>query len=300
MQSGYLYGIAAYLLWGFFPLYFRLLAAAGPLEVLAHRIVWSLAFLVLTLIAIRRIGSLRPMLRRRGVLPGIAFAALAIAINWGTYIHGVHTDRVVETSLGYFITPLVTVLLGVCVLGERLRALQWVAMGFGAAGVMLLTLDHGQPPYIALVLALSFGSYGLIKKRLGLPPTEGLTMEAAVLALPALLFLYWLHAGSGATFATAGAMHSMLLVASGAITAVPLLLFAAAANRVALTTLGILQYIAPLLQFLIGVFVFREPMPIARLVAFALVWIALILFTCELIRHARRGQIAMLSTRDPI
>lgn len=293
--SGYLYGVAAYVLWGFFPLYFRLLEAAGPLEVLAHRIIWSLVFLALALLAVGRRNALTRLLARPRAAAGVAFAAVIIAVNWGTYIYGVNSGRVVETSLGYFITPLVTVLLGVAVLGERMRPLQWVALACGAAGVALLTLDYGRLPYIALVLAFSFGSYGLVKKRLALPPAEGLALEAALLTLPALVFVFWLHTHTAATFGSAGIAHSALLVTSGAITAIPLLLFAAAANRIPLTTLGILQYIAPLLQFLIGVFVFLEPMPPARLAAFALVWSALILFTVELIRHARRGRIAMLS-----
>jgi chloramphenicol-sensitive protein RarD len=294
-RAGYLYGIAAYGLWGFFPLYFRALEPAGALEILAHRIVWSLAVLVLALLIARRIASLRTLLRRPGAVAGMTLAAVIIAVNWGTYLHGVNTERVVETSLGYFINPLVTVLLAVLVLGERLRPLQWLALGFGAAGVALLTIDYGRLPWIALVLAFSFASYGLVKKRLGLPPAEGLLMEAAVLAIPALTFVFWLEATGGATFGTLGATHVTLLVLSGAVTAVPLLLFAASANRIPLSSLGILQYIAPLLQFLIGVFVFREPMPAARLAAFALVWMALIVFTAELIRHARRGRIAMLA-----
>jgi chloramphenicol-sensitive protein RarD len=183
----------------------------------------------------------------------------------------------------------------VVVLGERLRPLQWAALAFGAAGVALLTLDYGRLPTIALILAFSFGSYGLIKKRLGLPPAEGLAMEAAVLTLPALALVIWMHANTTATFSTAGPTHAVLLVCSGAITAVPLLLFAAAANRIPLTTLGILQYIAPLLQFLIGVFVFLEPMPPARLAAFGLVWAALILFTAGLVRDARNARLALLT-----
>jgi chloramphenicol-sensitive protein RarD len=293
--SGYLYGVAAYVLWGFFPLYFRLLDNAGALEILAHRIIWSLVFLVLALFAVRRLGTLRRLLDRPGAAAGITFAAVIIAVNWGAYIVGVNTGRVVETSLGYFITPLVTVLLAVAVLGERLRTLQWTALAFGAAGVILLTFDYGRPPYIALILAFSFGSYGLVKKRLALAPAEGLAMEAAVLTLPALAFVIWLHANAAATFTSAGPTHAVLLICSGAVTAVPLLLFAAAANRIPLTTLGILQYIAPLLQFLIGVFVFLEPMPPARLAAFVLVWAALILFTAGLVRDARNARLAMLS-----
>lgn len=285
LQLGYLYGFGAYLLWGFFPLYIRLLEPSGAVEILAHRVIWSLAFVALLLAVVRRWRFLRSLARRPRVLGGIVVAATLIGLNWGTYIYGVNSDRVVETSLGYFITPLLTVLLGVVALRERMRALQRVAVAIGAGAVVVLTADYGRPPYIALTLAASFGSYGLVKKRLGLPPAEGLLVESAVLVLPAMTYVGWLTAHGEAHFGGPG--HTALLVLAGAVTAVPLLLFAGAANRVPLIGLGILQYVAPVLQLAIGVLIFHEPMPAARLVGFALVWAALVVFTADGIRHSR-------------
>jgi chloramphenicol-sensitive protein RarD len=299
LRLGYLYGFGAYLLWGFFPLYIRLLRPTGAVEILAHRVIWSAAFVALLLTAARNWRFLRSLARRPRVLGGIAFAAALIGVNWGAYIYGVNSERVVETSLGYFITPLVTVLLGVVALRERLRAMQWAAVAIGAGAVVVLTADYGRPPYIALILAASFGSYGLVKKRLGLPAAQGLLVESGVLTLPALAYLTWLTAHGDARFGDAG--HTTLLVLAGAVTAVPLLLFAGAANRVPLIGLGILQYIAPILQLAIGVLIFHEPMPAARLAGFALVWAALVVFTADGIRSSR-GRLrtaAQAATAEP-
>jgi len=288
LRLGYLYGIGAYLLWGFFPLYLKLMRPAGSMEILAHRIVWSVVFVALLLGAMRNVGFLRALLRRPRALAGIGIAAVLIAVNWGTYIYGVTSDRVVETALGYFINPLVVVLLGVTVLGERLRPAQWAALGIGGLAVAVLTIDYGRLPYLALVLALSFAGYGLVKKRLGLPAAEGLFVESAVLALPALAYLGWLTAGNDATFGQVSIGHTLLLVSAGAATAIPLLLFAGAANRLPLTSLGMIQYLAPILQLGCGVLIFHEPMPPARLAGFALVWAALIVFTADALRHSHR------------
>ncbi|MFV2101963.1 EamA family transporter RarD [Micromonospora sp. LOL_024] len=287
LRLGYLHGLGAYLLWGFFPLYFNLLRPAGPVEILAHRVVWSVAFVALLLAALRNIGFLRALLRRPRTLAGIACAATLIAVNWFTYIYGVNSDRVVEAALGYFINPLVVVLLGVLVLHERLRPAQWTALGVGALAVAVLTVDYGRLPYLALTLAFSFGGYSLIKKRLGLPAAEGLFVESAVLALPALAFLGWLAVTGEATFGHVSAGHTALLVLAGALTAIPLLLFAGAANRLPLTVLGMLQYVAPILQLGCGVLIFHEPMPPARLAGFVLVWLALLVFTGDALRQAR-------------
>ncbi|MCW3818350.1 EamA family transporter RarD [Micromonospora sp. DR5-3] len=287
-RLGYLYGFGAYLLWGFFPIYFKLLRPAGPLEILAHRVVWSAAFVALLLTAMRNIGFLRALARRPRALAGIAAAAALIAVNWVTYIYGVNSDRVVETALGYFITPLVVVLIGVFALRERLRPAQWVALGVGALAVAVLTVDYGRLPYLALCLAFSFAGYGLVKKRLGLPAAEGLFVESAVLSLPALAYLAWLAWHGAATFGHVSTAHTVLLVLAGAATAIPLLLFAGAANRLPFTGLGMLQYIAPILQLGCGVLIYHEPMPPARLAGFALVWLALIIFTTDAIRQARR------------
>ncbi|MFF5054037.1 EamA family transporter RarD [Micromonospora sp. NPDC000663] len=301
LRLGYLYGIGAYLLWGFFPLYFKLLRPAGPLEILAHRIVWSVLFVALLLGALRNIGFLRALLRRGWAVAGIVAAATLIAVNWGTYIYGVSSDRVVETALGYFINPLVVVLLGVTVLRERLRPGQWVALGIGGSAVAVLAVDYGRLPWLALTLAFSFAGYGLIKKRLGLPAAEGLFVESAVLALPALGYLIWLSYRGGMAFGHVSAGHTALLVLAGAATAIPLLLFAGAANRLPLTGLGMIQYLAPILQLACGVLIFHEPMPPARLAGFALVWLALVVFTADAIRHTRQArQAARVPTAAPV
>ncbi|MEU5939473.1 EamA family transporter RarD [Micromonospora sp. NPDC047548] len=297
VRLGYLYGFGAYLLWGFFPIYLKLLRPAGPVEILAHRIVWSVVFVALVLAAMRNIGFLRTLARRPRTLAGIAVAATLIAVNWGTYIHGVNSDRVVETALGYFINPLVSVLLGVFVLRERLRPAQWAALGVGAAAVAVLTVDYGRLPYLALTLAFSFAGYGLVKKRLGLPAAEGLFVESAVLALPAVAYLGWLAQRGESTFGQVSVGHTLLLVLAGAATAIPLLLFAGAANRLPLSALGMLQYLAPILQLGCGVLIFHEPMPPARLAGFALVWVALIVFTGDALRHTRRARAA---ARTPV
>jgi chloramphenicol-sensitive protein RarD len=291
-RRGYLYGFAAYGLWGFAPLYFRLLRPAGPVEILAHRVVWSVGFLALVLLVAGHRGYLRRLVRRPRTLLGLAGAAGLIGVNWGTFIYGVNSDRVVEASLGYFINPLVTVLLGVLVLRERLRRWQWVALGVGALAVAILTADYGRLPYVALVLAGTFGLYGLIKKKLELPAAEGLFVETTLLALPSLAYLWWLAGRGEATFGAVSAGHTALLLAAGAVTSIPLLLFAGAANRIPLSALGILQYLAPVLQFLLGVLAFHEPMPPARLAGFVLVWGALIIFSVDLLRQLRRAPAA--------
>ncbi len=296
-RRGYLYGLIAYALWGFFPIYFKLLKPSPPFEILAHRVLWSVLFISLVLGVMRNwrfIGRLR---RDHRLLGAITLAGLLIGLNWATYIIGVNSSRVVETALGYFITPLVVVLLGVTVQRERLRVWQWVAVGVGGLAVAVLTIDYGHLPYIALLLAASFGSYSLIKKRISLKPAEGLFVESAVLTLPALGYLTWLNITGGAEFGQVSPWHTTLMVASGVATAVPLLLFAASASRVPLVGLGILQYVAPILQLGIGVLLFHEPMPPARLAGFALVWIALIIFTVDGIRGARRTRAARAAAR---
>lgn len=297
---GYLYGFAAYALWGFFPIYFKLLSPSAPVEVLAHRIVWSAVFVGLLLTIARHWRLVRRLVRQPRRLLGLAAASVLIGVNWGTFIYGVNSDRVVEASLGYFVTPLVTMLLGVLVLREHLRAWQWTALGVGAMAVAVLTVDYGRLPYIALGLAGSFGLYGLVKKKLGMPAVQGLFVETALLALPAAGFLWWLGARGDATVGTVSAGHTVLVLAAGAITAVPLLLFAGAANRIPLTALGILQYIAPMLQFALGVFAFGEPMPAARLAGFILVWTALAVFTADAFRSARAARMARPVLPEPV
>jgi chloramphenicol-sensitive protein RarD len=286
-RQGYLFGVLAYLCWGLFPLYWKLLRPSGAGELLAQRIVWSFVFVLLVILATRRWRRIVPLLHQRRTLGLVTLAGVLIAVNWGTYIFGVNTDRVVETSLGYFINPLVTVLLGVLVLRERLRPGQWVAIGVGTLAVAVLTVDYGHVPYLALTLALSFGTYGLIKKQLGVPAVDGLALESGVLTLPALAFVLVLAARGQSSFGHVSALHTALVVTSGAVTAVPLLLFAGAANRIPLSAIGLLQYLAPILQLACGVLIFHEPMPPARLAGFALVWLALAVFTADGIRHVR-------------
>jgi chloramphenicol-sensitive protein RarD len=290
-RRGTLYAVAAYGLWGLLPLYLVLLRPAGAIEILSHRVVWSFILLIGVLAVMHRWQWLRGAHRRPRVMLGLTAAALLIGSNWGTYIYGVSTARVVEVSLGYFVNPLISVLLGVVILRERLRPWQWAAVGVGTVAVVVLSVDYGRPPWLALVLAFSFGGYGLIKKLVGAPAVEGMTIETAVLFIPATAYLVWSETNGHAVFGHGPVLTSVLLVGCGVVTAVPLLLFAGAANRVPLTVLGICQYIAPTLQLLIGVLVLGEPMPPARLAGFGLVWAALLIFTVDAVRHTRGRQV---------
>jgi len=285
-QRGVAYGVAAYALWGLFPLFWPLLRPAGDVEVLAHRVLWSLVLLLVVLQVTRGWGAVRAS--DRGSRVRLVVAALLLTGNWGTYIYGVNSGQVVETSLGYFINPLVSVALGVVVLGERLRAQQQVAVGIAVVAVGVLTVANGRPPWIALVLAFSFGTYGLLKKQAGVGAVPSLAIETLAVGPIALGYLLLLAATGEGTFTTSGPDHTALLMASGVVTAVPLLLFGAAATRVPLTTLGVLQYLAPVLQLLVGLAVRHEPFGPARQLGFALVWVALAVFTYDLVRHRRR------------
>jgi chloramphenicol-sensitive protein RarD len=280
-------GLAAYALWGLFPLYFPLLEPAGGLEIVAHRVLWSLLVVGLLLTVVRRWSHVRAAVTDLRTLLVLAAAAVLIAGNWLVFVYGVNSGHVVETSLGYFINPLVSVLLGVVVFSERLRPLQWVAVGIATVAVAVLTVDYGRPPWIALSLAATFGLYGLMKKLVRVEAAPGLFVETAIVALPAAVALGALHAGGSGTFGNAGTGHALLLMTSGIATAIPLLLFAAAARRIPLSTVGLLQYLTPLMQLAVGVFVYDEPMPPARLAGFVIVWAALAVFTVDSLRHAR-------------
>ncbi len=295
-RRGVLFGVAAYGLWGLFPLYWPLLEPAGAVEILCHRVVWSLVLLIGVLSAARGWPALRALRRRRGAVTRLTVAALVIAVNWGLYIWGVNSGHVVETSLGYFINPLVTVLLGVLLLRERLRRLQWVAVVLGAAAVGVLSVEYGRPPWIALALAGSFATYGFLKKRVNAGAVETLSVETAVLVLPALGYLGWLSARGGGTFGH-GAGHSVLLAGAGVVTAVPLMCFGAAATRLPLTGIGLLQYLTPVMQFLLGVLLRHEAMPPGRLAGFALVWCALAVLTVDLLRGRRPVLLATARSR---
>ena len=281
MNSGIAFAALAYTLWGLFPVYFKQLQAVPPSEVLVHRIVWTLALLVVLLAVLRRWAWLPDALRRPRVLAAFAASAGLLALNWLTYVWAVNSDHVVEASLGYFINPLFSALLGVTLLRERLRPGQWAALGLAAAGVAWLTVEAGRLPWIALLLAASFAVYGLLRKVAVLGSLEGLALETVLLApLAVVAFALWTHAGT-AVFPAADAGINTLLVLSGPLTALTLLLFAAGARRITLTTLGLLQYISPSIQFALGVWVYREPFDAGRWVGFAVIWAGLAVYTLD-------------------
>lgn len=286
----------AYGLWGFLPAYFLLLQPSDPFEIVAARILFSLVFCAALLTATRSWPALVAIVRQPRLLFTMAAAGLLIYVNWQVYILAVLTGRVLEGALGYFINPIVTVLLGVLVLRERLRPLQWIAVGISAVAVLVLAIGYGQFPWISLVLAFSFGFYGLLKKRVGprVDAISGLSLETAWLVPVAVAQLIVVGAVSGLTIGTVSTWHTIALIGSGVITAVPLLLFASAARRLPLITLGLVQYIAPLLQFAIGAFVLGEAMPPERWVGFALVWLALVVLTADLVGSGRGRRAAPL------
>ncbi|MER7201972.1 EamA family transporter RarD [Streptomyces sp. NPDC000188] len=291
-RTGLLNGIAAYGMWGLVPLFWPLLKPAGAGEILAHRMVWSLAVVGIALLFVRRWAWAGELLRNPRRLALVTVAAAVITVNWGVYIWAVNAGHVVEASLGYFINPLVTIAMGVLLLGERLRPAQWAAVGVGLAAVLVLAFGYGQPPWISLCLAFSFATYGLVKKKVNLGGLESLAAETAIQFVPALAYLLWIGAQGESKFGN-GAGHATLLAATGLVTAIPLVCFGAAAIRVPLSTLGLLQYLAPVFQFLLGILYFHEAMPAERWAGFALVWVALTLLTWDALRTARRGRIAL-------
>lgn len=282
-------------MWGLFPLYWPLLKPSGAVEILAHRMVWSLVAVIAVLALRWHWAWFRGLTRRQLIL--LACAAVIISVNWGVYIYAVNSGHVVEGALGYFINPLVSVLFGVIIFRERLRPWQWAAVGLGATAVVVLTLDYGRLPWIALVLAVSFGTYGLVKKTANVGAAESLTVETLVLVLPALAYVIVLQSNGTATFGHQGIGHALLIAGTGVITAVPLLFFTAAAIRVPLTVMGLLQYIAPTLQFLCGVLVAHETMPTSRWAGFAVVWLALSVFTWDGLRAARTARREAVAAR---
>jgi chloramphenicol-sensitive protein RarD len=274
-------------MWGLVPLFWPLLKPAGAAEILAHRMVWSLVFVAVALVFVRRWAWAGELLRQPRRLALITVAAAVITVNWGIYIWAVNSGHVVEASLGYFINPLVTIAMGVLLLKERLRRVQWAAVGVGAAAVVVLTVGYGRPPWISLTLAFSFATYGLVKKKVNLGGVESLAAETAIQFLPALGYLLWLGNQGDLSFTAEGPGHAVLLASTGIVTALPLVCFGAAAIRVPLSTLGLLQYLAPVFQFLLGVLYFGEAMPPERWAGFALVWLALTLLTWDALRTAR-------------
>jgi len=283
--------VGAYGLWGLLPIYWKQLQQVPALEIIAHRIVWSLVFAFGVVVFKKRLTVMLQTIRKPRMVLIYGAAAGVLTVNWTTYVWGVNAGYVVETSLGYFINPLVSVLLGVLFFRERLRPGQWAAIGLAVAGVAYLTIRHGSLPWIALVLAFSFGTYGLIKKRAPLGALEGLSLELFILFVPALLYLIYLEAEGVGTFGHAG-LSSILLVLGGIVTATPLLMFAGAARRIPLSMVGILQYIAPTLQFSIGVWVYGEEFSTVRLTGFCFIWAALVVYTLEGLYVRRKGHIA--------
>ena len=293
-RAGLTLGVSTYAMWGVLPLYFPLLEPASALEIIAHRIVWSLLFCMLLLAMTRQLGAYRRLLRSRRLTGTLAGAAVLVALNWIIYVYGVTTGQVVDAALGYFINPLVTVLLAVVVLKETLRPTQWVALSFGVVAVVVITAGLGRVPWISLGLAASFGVYGLLKNRVGreVEALPGLAVETTVLFPVALAYLLWLTVHGGSTLGTQGTGHVLLLMSSGIVTAMPLLSFGAAARILPLRVIGMLQYIAPLLQFLIGVLVFHEEMPGVRWIGFSLVWLALVILSADALRAVRASRLA--------
>jgi chloramphenicol-sensitive protein RarD len=286
-RSGLLFGAGAYVWWGLCPGFFLLLLPAGALEILAHRFVWSAVFLLVLLAFARRLGDLRRLSARTWLL--LLAAAVFIAINWGTYIWAVTHGHVVDAALGYFINPLVSVALGVVIFRERLNRWQLVALGLAVVAVAILTAEVGEVPYIALVLAVSFGLYGLVKKVVDADPRVSVTVET-LWALPVTVgYMVWLQVSHQAHFVNYGPGHAVLMILAGPVTAIPLLLFAAAAQRLPLVTLGLLFYLNPALQMAWGVLVGHEPMPVGRWLGFALIWVALAFFTADALRRGRRN-----------
>ena len=286
-RQGFLYGLTAYALWGVFPLYWTLMEPADAFEQLGHRIVWSAVFMVVLATVLSRRATLLRVVRSPRTLRLLVVAALVISLNWGVFIWGVNNGHVVETSLGYFINPLVTVLAGVLVLGERLRRLQWAAVALAGIAVAGLTISYGRPPWVALTLAFSFATYGLVRKQADVGAVEGLTVETLIAGPVALGWLVWLQGSGGSTAFVDPPWHFLLLASTGVITSLPLLCFGAAATRIPLTTLGLLQYVAPTLHLVLGVWFFDEPMPLDRLLGFAVIWAGLALFTADALRQQR-------------
>jgi chloramphenicol-sensitive protein RarD len=287
-RQGFLYALGAYTIWGIFPIYWKALHQVSAIELIGHRILWSFLTLLSVLTFSGQVGVFWNYLSHSQTRRYYLLAALLISVNWLVYVWGVNTGHIVETSLGYFINPLLSVFLGVVVLRERLRPLQWLPILLAAAGVLYLTLVYGRVPWIALTLAFTFALYGLVKKLAPLNSLHGLSLETAILFLPALAYLLYEEIQGRATFLHTDTRTTLLLLAAGLVTTVPLLMFASAARRIPLSAIGLMQYIAPSLQFLIGVLIYHEPFNRHHLLGFSLVWMALAIFAAEMIAHERR------------
>jgi chloramphenicol-sensitive protein RarD len=283
---GLIFGLSAYILWGLFPLYWPLLKPASAYEIVAHRAVWTLVFCLVVLAFHKKLRQTVVQLKKPRILFGLLATAILISINWIVYIWATNAGHVVEASLGYYINPLVIIAFGVLLLKEKMRIGQWVAVGIATVGVAVLTIDYGRLPWIAIALALSWGSYGIIKKVLGLGALEGLTIETMLSFIPYATFLLILQNNGTGQFGQHWGL-SLLLISAGAITAIPLLLFNGSTTRLPYTVIGLLQYITPTIQFSIGVWVRHEDMPMARWAGFAIIWCALIALAIDLLRSSR-------------
>jgi chloramphenicol-sensitive protein RarD len=299
---GALYALGAYLLWGVLPIYFLQLKPTNPFEVVAWRIILAFGFCLLLLTVLRVWRPFLAIVRQPRLMALTALAGVLIYVNWQTYLIGALTDRVIETSLGYFANPIVTVLLGVIVLRERLRVLPWIAVGIAVVAVVVIVVGYGSFPWIALTLAFSFGFYGLVKKQIGpsVDAVSGLTLESLWLLPVAAIQLVFVANLSGITLGTVGVLHTVLLLSAGVVTAIPLLLFASGARRVPLTVIGLLQFVAPVIQFVIGVWVLHEPMTLERWLGFALVWVALVLLSADSIVASRRHRRVVADVAEPV
>jgi chloramphenicol-sensitive protein RarD len=285
-KLGLLFGVSAYSLWGAFPLYWPLLEPANPLEIVSHRAVWTLVFCFIVLAATKALKTTLVTLKRPTVAIKLFLTSLLISINWLVYIWATNNEHVVEASLGYYINPLIIIGFGVIFLKEKMRPLQWAAVSIATLGVLVLTFDYGRLPWIALALAVSWGSYGLIKKQLGLGALEGLAIETFISSFFYLAYLVYLGDQGTGQFGQSWGL-TILLISAGAVTAIPLLLFNGSTNRLPFTTIGLLQYITPTLQFSIGVWVLNEDMPTARWIGFLIIWAALVTLAIDLIRSSR-------------
>ncbi|WP_432470590.1 EamA family transporter RarD [Amphritea sp. HPY] len=287
-RKGILFALAAYGMWGLVPIYFKAVDHVSPFEVVAHRVLWSVAFLAVIILATGRWQEFTSYLKQRRLIAGLLLSAIIISLNWLVFIWAVGQDRILETALGYFINPLISVLLGMIFLGERLRLIQWLAIILAAIGVGYQLLLLGSLPWVALVLAFSFGFYGLLRKRLAVDAFSGLLIETLLLSPVALIYLIWLTLQGDMQFLFTTGYTTLLLIASGLVTSLPLICFAAGTRRLTLTLNGLLQYIAPSIAFLLAVFIYNEPLDGNKLITFAFIWTALVLFTAEGIWRTRR------------
>lgn len=286
-KKGLLLAFGAYFTWGLFPIYWKFLQGVPALQLLGHRILWSFVLLLLFLVAGGQLKALRERAFDLKTLRIYAIAAVLIGINWLMYVWAVNAGFIVETSLGYFINPLISLVLGMIFFRERLRRLQWIPVALAVIGVTYLTVSYGRLPWIALTLAFSFGFYGLVKKLAPLSSVYGLTLETGILILPAAGYLIAMELTGAGAFLHAGTVSDMLLVGAGLVTTIPLLMFAGAAHRIPLTMIGLMQYFAPTMQFLIGVFIYKEPFSSQQLIGFGIVWLGLLIFAAESLYHNR-------------